>query len=182
MPTALFLIVLGAAFRLLPHPPNAVPMAALALYAGARLPRRWAVVVPLAAMALADLVLDRRYDSWGWDLGRALNYGAFALIVALGCLPRRDAGPATRLGMGLLGSALFFVISNFGVWATGGGFGFPRTGAGLVACYTVAWPFFYPNAILADLIGTAAFFGLDALSERALKAHKARAARLAGLD
>ena len=49
MTTAVLLVFLGALSRLIPHPPNFVAMGALALYAGARLPRRWAIEVPLAA-------------------------------------------------------------------------------------------------------------------------------------
>ena len=58
MTTAVLLVLLGALSRLIPHPPNFVALGALALYSGARLPRRWAFVVPLGAMALSDLVLD----------------------------------------------------------------------------------------------------------------------------
>ena len=58
MTTAVLLVLLGALTRLLPHPPNFVALGALALYSGARLPRRVAVAVPLAAMALSDLALD----------------------------------------------------------------------------------------------------------------------------
>src|SRR5438132_500688 len=79
MTTALLLVLLGALSRLLPHPPNFVAMGAIGLFAGARLPRRWAWVVPLAAMALSDLVID-------WGTGRrAITpvriavYGSFTL-------------------------------------------------------------------------------------------------------
>ena len=47
----LSLIAVGAIYRLVPHPVNAVPMGALALFAGATLSRRWAWIVPVAAMA-----------------------------------------------------------------------------------------------------------------------------------
>ena len=41
MTTAILLVFLGALSRLLPHPPNLVALGALALYSGARLPKRW---------------------------------------------------------------------------------------------------------------------------------------------
>ena len=65
MLTAVCLIVLGVFSRLLPHPENFVAMGAIALYAGAKLPRRWGVVIPLAVMALSDLWLDQRPGSLG---------------------------------------------------------------------------------------------------------------------
>ena len=43
MRKAFFLIAIGAIYRLVPHPWNLVPMGALSLYAGASLPRRWAL-------------------------------------------------------------------------------------------------------------------------------------------
>ena len=46
MATAVLLVFLGALSRLIPHPPNFVALGALALYAGARLPRRLALGRP----------------------------------------------------------------------------------------------------------------------------------------
>ena len=37
---------------------NFVPIGAVSLYAGARLPRRWAWLVPVIAMVLSDLMLE----------------------------------------------------------------------------------------------------------------------------
>ncbi|HWE38741.1 MAG TPA: DUF6580 family putative transport protein [Isosphaeraceae bacterium] len=186
MPTALFLIAVGALTRIVPHPPNAVPMGALALYAGARLPRRWAWTVPVAAMALSDLVMDLfHFYAWtGFDPARLVSYATFAAIAALGHLPRREAGSptwtrmATWSGMSLLASTLFFVTSNLASWRAPE-IGYPATWAGLVACFTLAIPFF-PYTLLADLAGTTLlFFGLDPLRERLLRARKASAEGLA---
>lgn len=164
MTTALILIALGVATRLAPHPANMVPLAAVALYAAARLPKRWAFVVPLAAMLLSDLALDLN-SGWTTPLAtRATIYGTFALIVALGRLPGREAGPIVRGALAVGGSTLFFLTTNLAVWATGE-IGYPRTGAGLITCYVAALPF-YGNALVADLAGTAALFGLDALARR----------------
>ena len=43
---------------------------------------------------------------------------------------------------GLVASAGFFVLTNFGVWAFGDGAIYPHTPAGLVDCYVRALPFF----------------------------------------
>jgi len=52
------IIGLAALSRLLPHPPNVTPIAAMALFAGAHL-RNWriAFLLPMAAMFLSDLAL-----------------------------------------------------------------------------------------------------------------------------
>jgi hypothetical protein len=164
MATELVLILLGALSRLVHLPPNAVPMGALALYAGARLPGRRAWIVPLGAMVLSDLVLDAFvYHAFA---GRALfgavrmtSYATFVAIALLGTL-RREAGPLARGGMALGASSLFFLTTNFAVWATDGGAFYPPTPAGLIACYVAGLPFF-GNTVAADLVGTAALFGLD---------------------
>ena len=58
MPIALFLIVLGVFSRLIPHPSNFVAIGAIALFAGAKLPKRWAFIVPLSIYVLSDLIID----------------------------------------------------------------------------------------------------------------------------
>jgi len=151
------LILLGAASRLLPHPPNFTPVTALALFGGACLPlRRQAFLVPLLALFLSDLVLGFHNQMPGIYLG-------MLLIAALGRRLRDRRRPAPIAGAALLGSGIFFLVSNFGVWAAGTLY--PRTGAGLAACFLAGVPFFGPT-LLGDLVYTAALFGGLALVER----------------
>ena len=54
----LTLIFLAAASRLVPHPPNVTPLAAVALFGGATIERRWVTfLVPLAALLAEDAAL-----------------------------------------------------------------------------------------------------------------------------
>ncbi|HLN80185.1 MAG TPA: TonB-dependent receptor [Thermoanaerobaculia bacterium] len=173
MTTAVLLVLLGALSRLVPHPPNFVPLGALALYAGARLPRRWSFAVPLAAMVVSDFFLDFGTGRSVLSLGRVVIYATFALLTLLGRgksgtdpIFRAFRKPWSVPGLAALSvgaSCLFFVTSNFAVWAAGSLY--PRTLAGLGLCYAAAIPFFW-NTLAADLAGTATFFGLDALSKR----------------
>ncbi|MGE3817951.1 MAG: DUF6580 family putative transport protein [Isosphaeraceae bacterium] len=165
MMTASFLVLLGVLSRLLPHAPNAVALGATALYAGARLPRRWAILVPLAILALSDMVIDLGHGYQYHFLSRASGYAIFAGLAFIGTFVPKHAGALTRVGMSIVGSTLFFVLSNFAVWAEGSGLGFPLTPAGLVACYAVALPFYW-NTLGADLLGTGLLFGADALAAR----------------
>lgn len=161
MPLALFLVALGTFCRLAPHPSNAVPMGAICLFAAARLPRFWAPAVPLAAMLLSDVVLGARIgEAPGLSVVLATSYATYAAIALLGGFLRRDAGPATRAGSSLGASTLFYLTTNFAVWASlACGDRYPLTLAGLAECYAEALPFF-GNGLLADLIGTAALFGV----------------------
>jgi hypothetical protein len=165
MKTALSLVLLGVLSRWLPHYPNAVALGAVALYAGARLPRRWAVAVPLLALLLSDVVLDWK-SGYRFDYAsRLTTYATFAAIALAGGFVPRSAGPLTRAGMSVGASTFFFLVSNFAVWAEGSGWAMPASFDGLVACYTVALPFFV-NTLAADLVGTGVLFGLDAVVAR----------------
>jgi hypothetical protein len=62
-------------------------------------------------------------------------------------------------GAVLASSLVFFALSNFGMWASGY---YPRTWAGLVACYTAALPFFR-NTLASDVLYSAVLFGGYAL-------------------
>jgi hypothetical protein len=152
------LIVLAAASRLLPHPPNFAPVAAIGLFAGAYSSRRAGWLVPFAALLASDAVLGFYHP-----VGMLWNYLAFAacLLLGSGWLARRRT--ALRLGGAVVSSALaFFVISNFGMWASGY---YPRTWAGLVECYVAALPFLR-NTLLSDVLYSAALFGGYALLAR----------------
>lgn len=160
--TTVLLVLLGAFSRVLPHPPNAVALGALALFAGARLPRALAILVPLAAMAASDVVLDLGTGRRAISATRVTIYATFVVIALAGRWARRaSAGRLAAFSLGA--STLFFVTSNFVEWAASGLY--PYTAAGLVLCYVAAIPFF-GNTILADLAGTAVLFSLDSLARR----------------
>jgi len=181
MRKALFLIAIGAIYRLVPHPWNLVPMGALSLYAGASLSRRWAWMVPLAAMGLSDLVIDYAIGRPFNDPSRWLIYGSFALITQMGPLARRPkVGPWLLPVLSLSASALFFVTSNFGAWLVLDMM-YPRNLAGLLACYAAGISGF-DKTILADLAGTAVLFGFGAILERAYRLLPARGASLQPVD
>ena len=149
-------IAAAAALRLVPHPPNFSPIDAMALFSGAYVARRWlSFVAPLAALFLSDLVL-------GFYHGVTTVYGTVAVIVLIGWWISSNRS-AVRIAAGAVaGSITFFVITNFGMWLFSGFY--PVTGAGLVACYTAASPFFQ-NTLAGDLFYAALLFGGFALAE-----------------
>ena len=145
MRKALFLIAIGAIYRLVPHPWNLVPMGALSLYAGASLPRRWAWAVPVAAMGLSDLVIDNAIGRPFLDPSRWIIYASFALTTLMGPLARRPkVGPWLLPVLSLSASALFFLTSNFGAWLVPE-MNYPRNLAGLLACYVAAYSVHPPD-------------------------------------
>src|SRR5262249_27027361 len=144
---------------------NLVPVGAVALYAGARLPRRWAWAIPVIAMVASDIVLDDGSNRPAFEPTRWTVYATLAATAALGLIARSPKMRAWMLpGLSLLGSTLFFVTTNFATWAEG--LLYPLTWAGLVECYIKAIPF-HQNTVLAELLGTCVLFGLGPVIERA---------------
>lgn len=145
-------IFIAALTRLLPHPPNFSPVMALALFSGAAL-RDWrlALLVPLAAMLMADLWL-------GFHATMAFVYLGMALMVGAGRWLGGRRRPLPLLAAGMAGASLFFLVSNAGVWLTQDLY--PATGAGLAACYLAALPFFH-QTVLATLVYGALLFGME---------------------
>lgn len=159
------IVLSGAAMRLIPHPPNFTPIAAMALFGGAYFAsKRTAFLVPLVAMYLSDLFLGFFIYDFGWFHGfMPFVYGSFAMTVCLGLLIRRRCSPLRIGAAALTGSVLFFVVNNFGVWVVGTFY--PKTVGGLVTCYVSAIPFFR-NTLAGDFAFTALLFGGFALAER----------------
>jgi len=148
------LILMGVIARLVPHPWNATPVMAIALFGGTYLSKRWAVILPLGIVAISDALL-------GWHATVPFTWGAFALTGAIAWWIRTQPSASRIFAGALTGSTLFFLITNFGVWMTESLY--PMTAAGLWQCYAAAVPFFR-NTLAGDLIYTTAFFGLYALA------------------
>ncbi len=159
------LVLAAAASRLLPHPPNFTPVAAVALFGGAHFHQRWqAFAVPLGAMLLSDLVI-------GLHALVPVVYAAIALAVPIGMWVGRRLGPVRVVAGALAGSILFFLVTNFGVWLEGALY--PRTAQGLLAAYLAAIPFFR-NTVAGDLAYSVVLFGGFALLQRLLPGLRAR--------
>lgn len=170
------LIVIAALTRVLPHPPNFSPVEAIALFGGAYFAsKRWAVLVPLAGLFLSDLVLARLngglYASWFGSTGIWLVYLCIALTTVLGFGLRGKVSGARVLGYSLLGSVLFFLVTNFGAWLSDPMYA--KTLAGLVAAYVAGIPFFQWT-VLGTLFYAALLFGGFALLRHRLPVLRAQ--------
>ncbi|MFD0739953.1 DUF6580 family putative transport protein [Lysobacter koreensis] len=170
------LIVIAALTRVLPHPPNFSPVEAIALFGGAYFAsKRWAVLVPLVGLLISDLVLARLngglYASWFGSAGIWLVYLCIALTSVLGFGLRGKVSGARVLGYSLLGSVLFFVVTNFGAWLSDPMY--PKTLAGLLAAYAAGVPFFQWT-VLGTLFYAAILFGGFALLRHRLPVLRAQ--------
>ncbi len=154
---ALCAFVLAAALmRFLPHPPNVAPIGAMALFGGALFARKGvALAMVFTAMLLSDILL-------GFEPA-PIVYFAFAGVIGIGFLLRKHRNLLRIAGASVAGSVLFFVVTNFSVWATG--VLYPQTIEGLVTCFVAAIPFFH-NTLLGDAFFTAVLFGGFAFAEQ----------------
>ena len=154
------------------HLYNLAPVAALGLFSGAVIKdKRFAYMLPLVAMLMADLYFQFFTSTPGF-YGREqwFVYGGMALVTLLGTAMHK-ANPLKIAGFSLIGSIVFFIVSNFGCYVSGmWGNGIH----GLVTTYTMALPFF-KNTIVSDLAGNTLLFGLYFMAQRSISAKTQRA-------
>ena len=156
-------VVFAALSRLLPHAYNFTPLGAIALFGAAYFTeRKWALLVPLAAVFFSDLILNNvmyaaYHDGFTWLTGGFIYlYGSIALIFILGYYLLRKVTLPRVIGGAFAASLIFFIVSNFGVWLSGQMY--PLTAEGLIACYTAGIPFFH-NTLAGNLIYSGVLFG-----------------------
>lgn len=156
------LVAFGLAARLLPHPPNFVPIAAIALFAGYLFGGRLLTVgIPLASMLIADFFIG------GYDYRvMAVVYASLAMPILMSTFLRGGIAPQRLIPTVLASSLLFFAATNFAVWFFGSLY--THDAAGLVECYVNAVPFF-KFTLGGDLMWAALLFGGYALSRAGLK-------------
>ncbi|MBI4133639.1 hypothetical protein HY478_03420 [Candidatus Uhrbacteria bacterium] len=158
------LVAIAVLSRLLPHPANFTAMGAVALFSGTYLPRRWGIFVSLAIMLVTDAVLGF-YE----PLVMLGVYGSFALAGLVGWYIRTNKKPSTVFLGALSASILFFIVTNFAVWAFTPLY--PKTPMGLSNAYALAVPFFR-NMLLGDLIYTAVLYGVFELGATFVRARQ----------
>ncbi len=149
---AIILILLGVIFRLMPHPNNFTPVIAIALFSGAFFHHKpFKIIVPLLTMLISDAFI-------GFYQGIEVTYLAILASVAIGSLLSIQKFQLWKtLTASFASSFVFFIITNFAVWATSGMYEISWNG--FIQCYIMAIPF-YQNALVGDLLYSILFFGV----------------------
>ena len=137
--TGIFLVL--AASRFIPHPPNFTSLLALSFYIPAILGVRF-----LPALIISFFITDLIIGFHGVAL---FTWGSVLLIGLMSKFFISNI--KSRISGALLGASLFFVITNFGVWSLGS---YGYTAEGLIACYTLAIPFFGYTLISTIIFST----------------------------
>jgi len=156
---ALAIIAIAAALRIAPHPWNFTPVGAMALFSGAIIKdRRIAFAFPVLALFSGDVFVG--FYKAGVML---LVYASFLLSVLIGRFLQGRRAVLRVSAATLLGSTQFFLVTNFAAWWFLNAY--PKTAAGLAACYVAGIPFFW-NTLAGDIFYVTLFFGAFALAER----------------
>ncbi len=168
---AYLLLLVAVLTRVIPHAGwmNFTALGGALLYFGARRPWR-EMLTPLAVLMATDyfITVFTYHYSFHWQ-AYVLTWAWYLMAMALGQILLRARSSFVRVAAAaILGPTSFFVLSNYAVWAGGGLY--PRTTAGLEACYVAAIPFFRNDlASTAIVLGLA--FGVPALVRRLSSAH-----------
>lgn len=148
------IILTAALVRLLPHAPNFTPIGAIALFAGAYISNRiLAFIIPVMSLIISDALMG--FAGWAYPSQIITVYITFALITFLGMSLKNNKGILRIGATSLVSSVVFFIITNFAVWAAGF---YPATYAGFIDCYIQAIPFF-KSTVASDLFYNAILFG-----------------------
>ena len=143
------LILILAFARLIPHPPNFTPIIAVALISGYFFKNiNLSLLILLVAMLLSDLFI-------GFYENMIFVYASLLLITFVFHKISKKINYKNLFIYCFAGSFIFFIFSNFGVWALGSpgvlDVAYERNISGLVECYILAIPFF-GNTFLSTLI------------------------------
>lgn len=164
------IVVAGIASRILMvEEPNFKPIAALILFAGFYFGR---ATVGIAALVVTMLISDLVFGFYEPSMMLAV-YASLAVCCGLGLLCRKSLQgrnvSAKAFGYfaisSLAMSCVFFVATNFAVWASG--LWYPNTFEGLTSCFVAAIPFFR-NTVASDFMfsqGLMAVYGIVVLAQ-----------------
>src|SRR2546427_4786857 len=154
------------------------PLAGIALCSAAYFPKKYKFSVPLVTLFISDVVINFRYGAPLLDPQILVRYAALALVGCVGVLLQNRTSLKTLLPASIVGSTIFYVITNAFSWLTDPGYA--KNFAGLIQSLTVGLPqysatptwMFFRNSLLSDLLFTLLFivcmsFGRNAEQSRA---------------
>ena len=146
-----FLLIVVTSFSnvLLSNIPNFSPVASVALFSGFYLSnKKIALLVPIICMLISDYFIG--FHSLMWAV-----YLSFSATVVIGFLMKKAKSKLIFLNS-IFSAVLFFIITNFAVWASGSFYSKDFTG--LLTCFSMGIPFL-KNTLLSAVIFSSILFG-----------------------
>lgn len=180
---AITLIIVAFA-RLVDHPFNFTPLAAMALFGVYYMKNKWfAFLLPLLAIMFSDVLVNLFVQNehtgvWGYFLNPTayVVYGSLMLVGSLGLL-MKNTKATSIMGFSILGSLLFYLVTNTAAWITDFGNLYSNDLSGLVQSLWAGIPFynneitgsFFLNQLAGDLFFNALLFGSYAIASKRIR-------------
>jgi hypothetical protein len=142
---------------------NFTPLAAIALCGAVYFPRKYKFSIPLVMLFLSDMALNLHYGASLFDPQILCRYFALVVVGCIGLALQNRASLKTLLPASIVGSTLFYLITNAFSWLTDPGY--VKNVGGFIQALTVglseysatpSWMFFR-NSLLSDFIFTILF-------------------------
>ena len=141
------LIVMGVLSRFIDHAPNFTPILSIAIMCSLYVKNRFIVLVPISIMLLSDLYIGNHIIA-PWV------YLSILAICMISFFAKNNIRSVFLYS--LINSILFFLVTNFGVWISGG---YTYSAEGLISCYIAAIPFFR-NTLMSTFLFSFSIFAL----------------------
>jgi hypothetical protein len=144
----IFLTTLLILSRIIPHPPNFTPiLAGIIFLPFIKRDIKFSVFVPLGAMLISDFIIGM-HSLMLWTYGPII-------ILSLLSYYFTNAKASRIASLAIASPAVFYLISNFGVWINSPMY--TKDLSGLIQCYVNAVPF-YASSAIACILFCSAFF------------------------
>jgi hypothetical protein len=159
------MIVTSALYRVMPgRPLGFAPQIAIALFSGSLFAskKQYSFLLPLLSMFISDLIYQLLFNNQlssiqGFYSGQVENYLLIAATTVFG-YSLQSAKPAKYIVSFLSAPTAYFLVSNFLVWAQGGGYHHPISFTGLMQTMVDGLPF-YPYSLVSTIVFGAVLFG-----------------------
>ena len=176
----MIMIVTTALYRVLPGRPfGFAPQIAIALFSGSLFVKnkQFAFLLPLISMFMSDLMYQVLYVNHlssiqGFYDGQLENYLLIAATAIFG-FGLQTNNLSKFVGNFIAAPTVFFLVSNFMVWASFGGYQRPMTASGLMQTMVDGLPF-YGYSVAGTFVFGAIMFGGFKLVQPTLKAIKVK--------
>ena len=151
-------IILFAAFtRLIPHPPNFTPIIAVAIMSSYFFRNIYLSILTLIiSMLIADVFI-------GFYKNMFFVYTSLIIITFIFFRISKKIKYKNLYIFAFFGSLIFYLISNFGVWALDGLY--EKNLNGLIECYILAIPFFKNTFFSSIVFSYPAIFAYKSLNK-----------------
>ena len=159
------MIATSALYRVMPgRPLGFAPQIAIALFSGSLFAsnKKYSFLLPILSIFISDLIYQALYVNGlssiqGFYAGQLENYILIAATTVFG-FGLQNSKPSKFMLAFLSAPTAYFLVSNFLVWAQGGGYHHAFTATGFIQTMADGLPF-YPYSVVSTIVFGAVLFG-----------------------